>query len=40
MEHLLYDHGDSPNQHDNSHKLCDGTFRHELDEKSVETETT
>ena len=23
MEHLSNDHKDSPNQHENSHKLCD-----------------
>ena len=25
MEHLLNDHKDLPNQHENSHKLCDET---------------
>ena len=25
MEHLSNDHEDRPNQHDNSHKLCDET---------------
>ena len=39
MEHISHDHRDSPNQHENSHKLCDETYRHELDKKSVETET-
>ena len=34
MEHLLNDHEDHPNQHENSLKLC------ELVGKSMETETT
>ena len=25
MKHLSNDHKDRPNQHENSHKLCDGT---------------
>ena len=25
MEHLSNDHGDHPNQHENSHKLCNET---------------
>ena len=25
MEHLLNDHEDQPNQHNNSHELCDET---------------
>ena len=42
MEHLSNDYEDHPNQHENSHKLCDqmGASRCGFDGKSMETETT
>ena len=30
MKHLSNDHEDHPNQHGNSHKLCDETGHHDL----------
>ena len=42
MEHLSNDPKDHPNQHENSHKLCDETGHpvFEFIGKSIETETT
>ena len=42
MEHLSNDHEDHPNQHKNSHKLCDETGHPIVifDGESMETETT
>ena len=39
MEHFSNDHEDHPNQHNNSHKLCDETSRFESVGKPMETET-
>ena len=38
MEYLPNDHEDCPNQHKNSHKLCDSRFK--FDGKSMKIETT
>ena len=41
MGHFSNDHEDHPNQHENSHKLCNETGSHcEFDRKSMETEAT
>ena len=40
MEYLSNDHEDHPNQHKNSHKMCDETGHLKFIGKSLETEAT
>ena len=39
MEHVSNDHEDRPNQHENSHKLCDETGHPVLSLTDMKTET-